>query len=341
VRAGSRFLGGVVPSVSVTAEPDTSEADFSSTETGSESTTTVLVAGAANLVIAIAKFAGAAVSGSAAMFSEAVHSVADTITEVLLLIAVRRGDKGPDREHPFGHGREFYFWALLASMFTFVAGAGVSILQGIQKIASGEHEGDPLISYIVLAVAFLTEGTSLIRALMQVKASADRWRVRPERFLSLTTDTAVKAVTFEDSAALVGLVLAGAGLALTEATGSAVWDGLASILIGCLLVVVAVALARSNMKLLVGQAGPPGLELSLRRELESLDVVEAVPTFVTTVLGPEKLLVAARVTFAPTASAEQIAEVADEAERRFKERHPGVQQVFIDPTPAPEGGGDR
>jgi cation diffusion facilitator family transporter len=310
-----------------------SEADFSATDTDSESSLTVIVAGVANLVIAIAKAIGAAVSGSAAMFSEAVHSLADTVTEVLLLIAVRRGEKGPDRTHPFGHGREFYLWALLASMATFVAGAGVSITEGIQKIVTQEHEGDPLISYIVLAVAFLVEGASLLKAISQVRESASRWRVHPGTFLRLTTDTAVKAVTFEDSAALVGLVLAGAGLAATEATGSAVWDGVASILIGMLLVVVAVSLARANMKLLIGQSGPPGLELTLRQELESLADVLAVPSFVTSVLGPERLLIAARVEFDPEVSAERIAELADEAERRFVAHHPGVQEVFIDPTP--------
>jgi cation diffusion facilitator family transporter len=322
------------PSAGRRSEPR-AEADFRGTDTGSGSALTVVVAGLANLIIAVAKGVGAAISGSAAMFSEAVHSLADTVTEVLLLIAVRRGEKGPDRAHPFGHGREFYLWALLASMATFVAGAGVSITEGIQKIVNGEHDGDPLISYIVLVVAFLVEGVSLLRAISQVRESASRWRVRPDTFLRLTTDTAVKAVTFEDSAALVGLVLAGAGLAATEGTGSAVWDGLASILIGLLLVVVAVSLARSNMKLLVGQSGPPGLEQTLRRELESMPAVEAVPSFVTSVLGPERLLIAARVQFAPYVPAEQIAELADEAERRFVAHHPGVQEVFIDPTPRP------
>jgi cation diffusion facilitator family transporter len=312
------------------------EADFSGTDTEAtaDSTMTVIIAGGANLAIAVAKAIGALISGSAAMFSEAVHSLADTVTEVLLLIAVRRGDRAPDREHPFGYGREFYLWALLASMATFVAGAGVSIAQGVQKLLNGEHEGDPLISYIVLAVAFVVEGISLLRALSQVKESASRWRVDPSVFLRLTTDTAVKAVTFEDSAALVGLVLAGAGLAATELTGNAAWDGVASILIGLLLVVVAGALARANIGLLVGQAAPPGLEQTLRRELESIPSVLAVPSLVTSVLGPERLLVAAKVQFAPDLPAEQVAERADEAERRFLELHPGIREVFIDPTPS-------
>jgi cation diffusion facilitator family transporter len=314
----------------------TPEADFSATDSAdasSESTLTVIVAGGANLVIAIAKAVGALISGSAAMFSEAVHSLADTVTEVLLLTAVRRGDRAPDRAHPFGHGREFYLWALLASMATFVAGAGVSILQGVQKIMNGEHEGDPLISYIVLALAFVVEGVSLARAVRQLQASASRWQVHPRVFLRLTTDTAVKAVTFEDSAALVGLVLAGAGLAATEITGSALWDGLASILIGVLLVVVAISLARVNIKLLVGQSAPPGLERTLKHELESIPSVRSVPSLVTSVLGPERLLVAAKVEFAPDLPAEQVAQVADEAERRFVAQHPGIEHVFIDPTP--------
>ena len=333
--------GTAEPQKPADAQKPTAEADFSGinqSDAGSESTLTVIVAGAANLTIAIAKAVGALVSGSAAMFSEAVHSLADTVTEVLLLAAVRRGDREPNRTHPFGYGREFYLWALVASMATFIAGAGVSVLEGVQKIIKGEHDGDPLISYIVLAVAFAMESISLARAVSQLRESASRWRVQPRVFLRLTTDTAVKAVTFEDSAALVGLVLAGAGLAATEMTGNAVWDGLASILIGVLLVVVAVSLARTNIRLLVGQSAPPGLERALKHELESLPSVLAVPSFVTSVLGPERLLIAAKVQFAPDLSAEQVAQTADEAERLFVAAHPGVQQVFIDPTPSVQAG---
>jgi cation diffusion facilitator family transporter len=301
---------------------------------GGESLQTVVVAGVANLVIAVAKAIGAVISGSAAMLSEAAHSVADTVTEVLLFVALRRGTRPADARHPLGYGRESYLWALLAALATFVAGAVVSVLEGVDKILHGEHGGDSLVSYLVLAVAFVVEGASLLRALRQVRAGARRWRLRPSTYLRHTSDTTVKAVTFEDSAALVGLVLAAAGLTLTQTTGEAVWDGSASVLIGLILVVVAASLARSNSSLLVGRAALPQLEDLLRGELEALPGVNSVPLFVTTVTGPGRLLVAAKVEFADDATADDIERIADDAERRFVARFPGVEHVFLDPTAA-------
>ena len=298
-----------------------------------DSVLTVFVAGLANLGIAVAKGVGAAISGSSAMLSEATHSLADTVTEVLLYVAIRRGGKPADARHPLGYGREAYLWALLAALGTFVAGAVVSIYEGVERILHGGEHGDPRVAYIVLAVAFVLEGTSLVRALRQVRGSARRFRVRTRTFLQETSDTAVKAVTLEDSAALVGLVLAAAGLALTQATGSAVWDGVSSVLIGVLLVVVAWSLVASNTSLLVGRSAPLGLDAALRAELESIDGVLSVPVFVTTVLGPRRLLVAAKVEFRDEFTTTDLERVADEAERRLVTRFPGIEHVFLDPTP--------
>jgi cation diffusion facilitator family transporter len=299
---------------------------------GGESTGTVIVAGVVNLLIAAAKFVGGMISHSSAMLSESAHSVADTITEVLLFVALKRGNKPADDKHPFGYGRETYFWAFLASLATFVAGAGFSIYQGVETILSGESEGPPLISYIVLAVSFVLEGASLVKAVKQVRGSAARFRTSPQRYLAATTDTTVKAVTFEDSAALVGLVLAALGLLLEQLTGSTVWDGIASILIGVLLFVVASVLARANASLLIGQAASPVLEKQLREEIAELDLVVGVPFLLTSVIGPGQLVVAAKVDFVDDASAGDVERVADEAERRLVSRHEGVRYVFLDPT---------
>jgi cation diffusion facilitator family transporter len=301
-------------------------------EAGEESLLTVVVAGLANLAIAIAKAVGGVISGSAAMFGEAAHSVADTVTEILLLIAIRRGNKPADSRHPFGHGRESYLWALLASLATFVAGAGVSILEGIEKIVHGGEPGSPVVSFVVLGAAFVIESISLARALQQIRSSARLWRTGPATFLKATTDTTIKAVTFEDSAALVGLAIAALGLGLTEATGSTVWDGIASCLIGVLLVGVAVILARVNSSLLIGRAASPALERALRQDLLDLPQVSSVPFLVTSVLGPGQLLVAAKVEFGDDCTADDIERIADEAERLFVERFPGVRHVFLDPT---------
>ncbi|HEY6797736.1 MAG TPA: cation diffusion facilitator family transporter [Kineosporiaceae bacterium] len=305
------------------------------TEDGGESTVTVLVAGAANLSIAVAKAVGAAVSGSAAMLSEAAHSVADTVTEVLLFVAIRRGRRPPDARHPLGYGRESYLWALLAALATFVAGAVVSMLEGVNKILHGEQGNGLLVSYVVLAVAFVMEGGSFLRALQQVRRGARRWRMRMPSFLRHTSDTAVKAVALEDAAALVGLVIAAVGLGLSAATGSPLWDGLASVVIGLMLVVVAVSLVRSNSSLLVGRAALPVLEETLRHDLSGVPGVVSIPLFVTTITGPGRLLVAAKVEFSGECTAGDIERIADDAERRFVARFPGVEHVFLDPTAHP------
>jgi cation diffusion facilitator family transporter len=301
--------------------------------TGGESTGTVVVAGLANLGIAIAKLVGGLISHSSAMLSEAAHSVADTITELLLFIALKRGDRAPDARHPVGYGRETYFWALLACLATFTLGAGFSFYQGIETILGGEEQGDPLIAYVVLAVSFVLEGASWLKAVRQVRRAARSWGTTSRRYLAETSDTTVKAVTFEDSAALVGLVLAALGLFLEQVTGDPVWDGVAAVLIGVLLLLVAGSLARANVSLLIGQSVPGATQQELKDELAAMDQVSAVPFLLTTVIGPGQLLVAAKVDFADTASVADVERASDEAERRLVARHPGVRYVFLDPTP--------
>src|SRR5690349_17028500 len=298
----------------------------------SESTGTVVVAGLANLAIAIAKLIGGLISHSSAMLSEAAHSVADTVTEVFLFVALKRGNRPPDDKHPFGYGRETYFWAFLASLATFGLGAGFSIWQGVTTILEGEEQGDPLVSYIVLAVSFVLEGISWLKAVRQVRGAARKWQVSPSRYLKATTDTTVKAVAFEDSAALVGLVLAALGLFLEQVTGDPLWDGLSAIVIGLLLILVAYVLARSNMSLLIGQSVAPRIQDELRSEIAALDHVVDVPFLLTSVIGPGQLLVAAKVDFDDDVSAADIERAADEAERRLVERHEGIRYVFLDPT---------
>jgi cation diffusion facilitator family transporter len=302
-------------------------------DSGGESTGTVIVAGVANLAIAVAKLVGGLVSHSSAMLSEAAHSVADTVTEVLLFIALKRGNRPPDARHPFGYGRETYFWAFMASLCTFSVGAGFSIYQGVTTIIEGEEQGDPLIAYIVLAVSFLLEGASFLKAVRQVRRSAREHGTSSRRYLQATTDTAVKAVTFEDAAALVGLVLAALGLFLEQVTGDPLWDGISAILIGVLLIVVATVLARANVSLLIGQSVPGRTQQELKDELAAMDQVDGVPFLLTSVIGPGQLLVAAKVDFADTATVADIERAADEAERRLVARHPGVRYVFLDPTP--------
>ena len=300
-----------------------------------ESTGTVIVAGLANLAIAVAKAVAGVLSGSAAVLAEAAHSVADTLTEVLLFVALRRGSRPADEDHPFGHGKSAYLWALLAATGTLVLGAGFAVSQGIRTIMAGSQEqGHYTVAYVVLAISFVLEGTSLVRAVRQLRRGAARYRVTVLRFLRRTPDTTVKAVTAEDSAALVGLVLAALGLGLTQLTGSPIPDGVASILIGVLLAVVAMLLVRTNVSLIVGQSPSARLRDGIREEIESLSDVTRVLEVMAMFLGPESLLVAARVDFAET-SVTGLAASADEAERRLRARYPVITHVFLDPTPRP------
>ncbi|MGK5685321.1 cation diffusion facilitator family transporter [Actinoplanes sp. URMC 104] len=311
------------------ALPDSPE---QSEEPENESVGTVIVAGCANLAIAAAKLFAGLVSGSAAMVSESAHSLADTITEVFLFVALRRGTRAADEEHPFGYGKESFVWAFIAAVFTFVGGAGFSIYHGVMTIVEGEEIGDFRWSYVVLVVSFVAEGTSFLRAQRQVAGESRRWGITRSRFLRLTPDTTVKAVYFEDSAALIGLVLAAAGLALTQLTGNAMWDGVASIAIGVLLFLVAAILAKTNASLLVGRAVPRRIHNQIAADLASIPVVVSVPTLLTMQLGPGDILVAAKVDFRDDVSGGEIEAASDDAERRLRSRFPAIRYVFLDPT---------
>ncbi|MDL5201703.1 cation diffusion facilitator family transporter [Streptomyces sp. ALI-76-A] len=302
---------------------------------GGESTFTVIVAAFANLGIALAKAVAGVVSGSSAMLSEAAHSVADTVTEVLLLTALKRSEKPADEDHPLGHGPERYIWALLAAVATFVGGAVFSLYDGIHTLVRGEELGDPLVSYIVLAVAFLLEGYSLRTGVRQARGEAARARVPFGRYLRHTPDTAVKAVVLEDSAALAGLALAAGGLLGGQLTGSGVWDGLASLLIGGLLLYVAWVLGRSNAELLIGRPLPGPARERIRAELLAVEHIEAVLELTTLVQGPREALVAAKVDFRDLSTAAQIERACEEAERRLRAAVPAVGRVYLDPTPTP------
>lgn len=303
---------------------------------GGESTFTVIVAAVANLGIAVAKAVAGLISGSSAMLSEAAHSVADTVTEVMLLTALKRSEKPADEDHPLGYGPERYIWAMLASIATFVGGAVFSVYDGVHTLVEGEELGDPLISYIVLGVAFLLEGYSLRTGVRQVRREASKLSVPDTYYLRHTPDTAVKAVVMEDSAALVGLLLAAGGLLGGQLSGSGVWDGIASILIGALLVYVAWVLGRSNAQLLIGRPLPKAMRAGVRKELLSVPHIVDVLELTTLIQGPTEILIAAKIDFRDMASAEQVEWACEEAEAQLRERFPSIRRVYLDPTPGPE-----
>jgi cation diffusion facilitator family transporter len=253
---------------------------------------TVLVAGAANALVGAIKLAAGIMVGSSAMLAEAAHSAADTLNQALLLTSVHRGERPADPRHPFGYGQERYFWSLLAAFGIFIAGAGFSVFEGV--LALGRHSSEnPLIAYVVLAVSAAAEGTSLVRALIQLRSEARRGNMEVIDHIRSNPDTTVKATMFEDSAAIAGLVLAALGLALRQVTGSPVWDGAASIAIGGLLVAVAVRLGLDSRDFLIGRAAAPKELAVIRAEIENARGVDALLDLRTMHIGPDHLIVAA------------------------------------------------
>ncbi|MGH3200739.1 MAG: cation diffusion facilitator family transporter [Streptosporangiaceae bacterium] len=297
---------------------------------------TVLIAGAANVLVGAIKLTAGIMVGSSAMLAEAAHSAADTLNQGFLLTSVHRGERPADARHPFGHGQERYFWSLLAAFGIFVAGAGFSVFEGVLALGR-ESNSNPLLAYVVLAVSALAEGTSLARVLIQFRSEARRDDIELLDRVRSSPDTTVKAALFEDTAAMAGLGLAALGLALRQVTGSPVWDGAASIAIGGLLVVVAVRLGLDSRDYLIGRAAAPHDLAAIRAEIENAPGIDALLDLRTMHLGPDHLIVAAKVAFDDEISADQAEDVADEIDRRLVNRLPQVPHVFLDPTQASSG----
>ena len=298
-----------------------------------ESTSTVVVAILANIGIALAKSVAGALSGSAAMISEAAHSFADTTNECLLLVGVKRSNRPTDERHPFGYGRERYFWTLLCAVGIFVGGGVFSLIQGVGELRGGADEGGHFtLTYIVLAVSFVLESVSWLQARSQLREDAERTDRAMRHQIFETSDPAVTTVFFEDTAALAGLLLAATGVGLHQLTGSNVWDGTASLAIGVLLIFVAVVLARENRSLIIGEAADPRLQRGVADQLASYDGVDAVDEVLTSVLGRAEVLVAARIDLDDDLTAAQVEELARRMERDVMQEHPTVRHFFLDVT---------
>ena len=296
-----------------------------------ETRRTVIVAGAANVFVGVIKLAAGLLTGSSAMLAEAAHSAADTLNQAFLLTSVRRGQRPADPSHPFGYGQERYFWSLLAAFGIFVAGGGFSIFEGILALGH-EGGGDLLIAYIALALAGVAEGTSLVRAYSQMRSEARSSHTELVEHVQRSPDTTVKAALFEDTAAVIGLVLAAAGLLLRQLTGSGVWDAAASMAIGALLIVVAVKLGLDSRDLLIGRAADPDEQRAIREEIEQTPGVDALVELLTMQLGPDHLLVAARVDFSGEITGDETEDLATKIDRQLAERLTVTPHVFIDPT---------
>jgi cation diffusion facilitator family transporter len=264
-----------------------------------QSARTVVVAVAANLAIAVVKGIAALFTGSAGLLAETAHSVADTGNQALLFIGLRKSTKKPDRRRPFGSGQERYFWALLAALGIFLVGGLLSVLEGVRSLLSPEPLEKPLWGVAVLVVAAGFEGYSWMTAHKQIRQNAAERSRSITEHLSRASDPSASTVLLEDSAALIGIALALIGLILHKITGQAVWDAVASILIGVLLMVVAVLLSRRSKSLLVDEGAPDDVLEYLRGRVADHDWVARVEDLNAMYVGPSQLLVTTRVALEP------------------------------------------
>jgi cation diffusion facilitator family transporter len=286
----------------------------------------VLVALAANLVIAVAKALGGLAAQSPALLSEAAHSVADSVNEVFLLAALRRSRRPADRRHPFGYGKERFFWSLLAAVGIFVMGGCFSFYQGVEALRSGTEEKleGYVAGLIVLALALLAEGASLARALYQAH--------RQGGLDGGLRDPALRTVVAEDGTAVLGVTLALTGMALHMVTGQVVYEAAASLAIGALLVYVAYRLGREARDQLIGEAADPAAAERIRALLCEQPEIDSVEALFTMKTGLESALVAARVDLVPGLDSEEVEQVAVRIKRAVGEAVPEAEQIFLDIT---------
>jgi cation diffusion facilitator family transporter len=309
------------PAVDITGRAD-------ATEGHAESALTVAVAFGANLLIALAKTAAAVITSSASMLAEAAHSWADTGNEIFLIIAQRRAARPPDAAHPLGYGREVYVWSLFAAIGLFAVGAGVSITHGISELRHPEPATDFVVAYVVLAVSFVLEGVSFLQASRQARrAAAEQHRDLMDHIMA-TSDPTVRAVFFEDAAALVGLVIATLGIGLHQATGSPVPDAVGSILVGVLLGVVAIVLIDRNRRFLVGQVADPRLNDAAVRSLLAFPEVARVTRLRLEFVGARQLYLTAAVDLAGNMPEDDASHVLASLERRLT-RQPAVVGAML------------
>jgi cation diffusion facilitator family transporter len=294
----------------------------------SGSTFVIYAALAGNLAIAATKFVAAFFTGSSAMLSEAIHSAVDTGNQGLLLLGIKRASRPPDGGHPFGHGMEIYFWAFVVAILIFGLGAGVSFYEGIHKLREPGPLENIYVNYIVLALAFVFEGISWTVALREFNAKRGRQRLLAAVLQS--KDPSVFTVLFEDSAALLGLVVAAAGLVLADRFGLLWGDAVASLVIAAILAATAVVLARETRSLLTGESASRGVVAELHRLASAMPGVAGVADLKTVHFGPNDILVNMRLAFAGTPDLAEVERITDDLKHAMTDRFPEIQSVVIE-----------
>jgi cation diffusion facilitator family transporter len=291
-------------------------------------TKAILAALGANAGIAVAKFVGFLVTGSSSMLAESVHSLADTSNQGLLLLGQKQARRRATREHPFGFGRERYFWSFVVALMLFTLGSVFALYEGIHKIEHPEPLTSPIVAVVILVVAIGLETysfTTAIKESRKIKGDATWWQ-----FIRQSRTPELPVVLLEDTGALLGLVFALAGVGLSELTGDPVWDGIGTVMIGALLGVIAIILIVEMKSLLIGE-GATDRELTSILDALTGGRVERVIHIRTQYLGPDELLVAAKLALAPRLELADVASEIDAAEARVRERVPAARLIYLEP----------
>ncbi|MFL6591345.1 MAG: cation diffusion facilitator family transporter [Luteimonas sp.] len=289
----------------------------------------VYVALGGNLAIALTKFVAAWISGSSAMLSEGVHSLVDTINEVLLLYGMKRAAKPRDATHPFGYGRELYFWSFIVALLVFALGAGVSVYEGVSHLLHPEPMSHPLVNYIVLLASMGFEGTSWLVALREFrKHKGENTYFQAFR---RSKDPTTFTVLFEDSAALLGLLIALAGVAASHLLAMPQLDGIASIAIGCVLAVSSLLLARETKGLLIGESAHPRVRADILRIAAMDEDVRSANGVLTVHMGPAEVVAALSAEFRDPLDTTQIEACVNRIESAIKAKHPSISVLFVKP----------
>jgi cation diffusion facilitator family transporter len=296
---------------------------------------TVIVALAANALIAVVKLGGGLVSGSTALLAEAAHSLADTVNQTFLLGSISLAAREPTEEQPFGHGQQRYIWTFMAAVSMFVAGATFAVGYGVAELVRGGGESGGFgIAWITLLIAAVAEGISWVRALRQTRSEARSAGLPLLRHVRESRDPNVKMVLFEDSAALAGVAVAAAGIGLHQITGEAACDSAASILVGVLLIGVAAWMARDTAHLLAGASATPRERAKIEQVIVGHPGVANLLELLTMVLGPNALLVAARIDLEDDLRGDEVEQVGNALDDAIREAVPDVTEVFLDATPS-------
>ena len=281
-----------------------------------------------NALIAVTKFAAASYTGSAAMMSEGIHSLVDTGNQVLLLYGIKRASRPASAEFPFGHGKEIYFWSFVVAMLIFALGGTVSIYKGWQHLAHPAEISSLTINYVVLGLALVFEGAALWVAFKEFNRSRGSRSIIEA--IRRGKDPTLFVVVFEDSAALLGLLIALVGLILYQLTGNSIFDGLASILIGVVLILTAIALAIESKNLLIGESADPRIVAAIHETMAADNSVLSVNEVATLHMGPEFIVATLSIDFVDSMSAEELEATVTRLNRRIKAIDNRLQRVFIE-----------